>query len=73
MMENSSLIEDNKIKHIRNLFGRNKVGKKNDATFKGIRNLLRLEKENKAIKDRIIRDIRNLVRLDKEKKAIKYS
>ena len=27
-MENSSLIEDNKIKHIRNLFGRNKVGKK---------------------------------------------
>ena len=32
----------------------------NDAAIKGIRNLFRLKKENKAIKYRILRDIRDL-------------
>ena len=36
------------------------------------RQIFRLEKENKGIKDRIIRDIMNLFRLEKEHKAIKY-
>ena len=42
-----------------------------DTTIKGIRNLFRLEKEYKAIKDRIPKDIRNVIRLEKENKAIK--
>ena len=32
----------------------------NDSAIKGIRNLFRLKKENKAIKGRIIRDIRDI-------------
>ena len=40
----------------------NKLEKEaNDDTIKGIRNLFRLDKEDKAIKDRISRDIRNLL------------
>ena len=34
------------------------------------KNLFRQEKENKPIKDKILRDIRNLFRLEKENKAI---
>ena len=32
----------------------------NDTTTKNVRNLFRLKKENKTIKNRIIRDIKNL-------------
>ena len=41
------------------------------SQFKDVRNLFRLEKENKTIKDRILRDVRNVLRLEKENKAIK--
>ena len=37
-----------------------------DTTIKCTRNLLRLEKENKAIKDRIMRDIKNLFEHEEE-------
>ena len=40
-------------------------------TIKDIKNLFRLDKENKEIKDRILRDIRNVFRLENENKAIK--
>ena len=39
-----------------------------DTTVKDIRNIFRLKKENKAIKNRIIRDSRNL--FNKEEKII---
>ena len=38
---------------------------------KDIKSFFRLEKENQAIKDRILRDIRNVFRLQKENNAIK--
>ena len=37
-----------------------------DTTIKDIRNFFRLEKENKAIKDIILRDIRNLCENEEE-------
>ena len=37
-----------------------------DTTIKDIRNLLRLKKENEAIKDRIIIDIRNILEYEEE-------
>ena len=37
-----------------------------DTTIKDIRNLFRLQKENKAIKQRILRGIRNIFRLEKK-------
>ena len=40
--------------------------KKETKPIKDIRNLVRLQKENKAIKDRIIRDIRGLFEQEKE-------
>ena len=43
----------------------------NDATMKDIINLFRLEKENKAIKDRIIRDIINLSEHEEEERNYK--
>ena len=43
-----------------------KKNQTNDTTIKGIQNLFRLQKENKAIKDRITRDIRNVFE-DEEK------
>ena len=46
------------------------------TTIKDIRNLFRLEKETKAIKDRILRYIKNLFEHDKEEnyyKAVKIS
>ena len=42
-----------------------------DIAIKDIRNIFRLEKGNKAFKDRILRDIKNVLRLEKENKAIK--
>ena len=43
----------------------------NDAVIKGIRHFFRLKKENKAIKDRIIRDIRSLFQHEEEKNYYK--
>ena len=40
-------------------------------TIKDVRNLFRLKKENKVIKDRILRDIRNLFKHREEKKYYK--
>ena len=42
-----------------------------DTTIKDIRNLFRLEKDYKTVKERILGDIRNVFRLKKENKAIK--
>ena len=39
--------------------------------MKDIRNVKKLQKENKEIKYRILRDIRNVLRLEKENNAIK--
>ena len=64
-LEEYENIEENIIKHVRNLFKLKKLKKEtNDAIIKGIRSLFRLKKETKAIKDtmirnRTIRDIRN--------------
>ena len=43
-----------------------------DSTIKDIRNLFRREKENKAIKDIILRGVRNVFLLEKHNKAIQY-
>ena len=40
---------------------------KEENIFKDIRNLFRKEKENKAIKDRILRDIQSLFELEERK------
>ena len=40
-------------------------------TIKDIRNLFRLEKENKAVKDVILRDIQNIFDNDKEENYYK--
>ena len=54
-------MEENIIKDVGNLFRFNKLEKEtNDAAIKGIRIFFRIEKENKLIKDIIIRDIKNL-------------
>ena len=63
-MKNSRLgegetIESNIIKDARNLFRQQKEIDR--SAIKGIKNLSRLNKENKAIKDRVIRYIRNLL------------
>ena len=63
-MENLSLKEENIINGIKNQF-RLKI-EESCTTNEKIRNLLRLEKETKAIKDRILRDIRNLFEHEKE-------
>ena len=71
MMGSPSLEGENIIKDLRNIFGPNKL-KKETNNSEGIRNIFRLEKDNKEIKDGIIRDIRNPFRLEKENKAIEY-
>ena len=43
-----------------------------DSTIKDIRNPFRREKENKAIKDIILRGVRNVFMLEKHSKAIQY-
>ena len=63
-MKNSRLgegetMESNIIKDARNLFRQQK--EIDHSAIKGIKNLSRLNKENKAIKDRVIRYIRNLL------------
>ena len=56
------------MKDVTNLFRLKNLKKKetNDATFKDIRSLFRLEKQNKTIKDIIIRGIRNLSEYEEE-------
>ena len=57
----SRLEEENIVKDVRNLFRLIKIKKETiDVTSKVVRNLFRLENENKAIKYRIIIGIRNL-------------
>ena len=67
-MENLRPAEQNKIKDVRSVFRLEKLRKKLLKTiktintpFKVLTNLFRLNKENKAIKDRILRDIRNVL------------
>ena len=69
MMEIRSLEEENLIKDVRNLFRLEQLIP-TDAIIKAMRNLFRQEKENKEIKDRMLRDIRNIFKLKKEKKVI---
>ena len=57
-MKSLSLEEENIIKDTRNIFRLKK--KQNKAATKNIKNFDRLEKETKAIKERIFRDIKNL-------------
>ena len=64
MMENPRPEEENIIKDIRNLFT---LKKTNYTASKNIRNTFRLEKETKAIKNRILRDIKNLFEHEEEK------
>ena len=52
------------MKDVKNLFRLKKEIDEN--TIKGIRNLLKLKWENKAIKNRTIRKIRNLFEQEKE-------
>ena len=58
MMKSLSLEEENINQDVRNLFRlKNEL---NYTAIKDIKNLFILEKETKAIKDRILRDIKNL-------------
>ena len=65
MTENVCLEEENIIKDIRILVRSKK--ELNYTTIKDIRTPFRLEKETKAIKDRILRDINNLFEREDEK------
>ena len=68
-MENLRTQEEKIIKNIRNLFRlKNEL---NDTAIKDKTNLFRLEKETKAIKDRILRDIKNLFEHKEEKNYYK--
>ena len=50
MMENLSLVEENIIRDVRNLFRLEKLKTEaTDTTIKGIRNLFRLQKQNEEI------------------------
>ena len=65
MIENSRPQEENIIKDI-------KLKKEpNYAAIKDVRNLFRLEKEAKAIKDRILKNIKNLFEHEKEENFYK--
>ena len=66
-MESLSLKKENLIEDIRNLFRLKK-----ELNYTGIKdtiNLLRLEKETKAIKGRILRDIKNIFEHEKEEET----
>ena len=63
MMVNSRPKEENIIKDKRNIF------RLNYTAIKDVRNLIRLVKETKAIKGRILRGMKNLLRI-KSKKII---
>ena len=64
MMESLSLEVEQIVKDVRNFFRPKK--EPNYTAIKGIRKYFRLEKETKAIKDRILRDIQNLFEHEKE-------
>ena len=58
-MENPIPEKENKIKYVRNFFRLWKLKTESiNTTIKNIRNVFRLEKENKTIKERQLRDIR---------------
>ena len=57
-------VEENIIKCIRNLFGLKK--ETDDNIDKDKKKFFRLRKENKAIKDKIIRDVKNLLMHEQE-------
>ena len=61
-LEEDKNIKEKIIKDVRNLFKLEKKlkNKQIDTTIKVVRNIFRLKKENKVIKDRKLRDIRNL-------------
>ena len=64
MTENLCLEEENIIKNIRILVRSKK--ELHYTAIKDIRTLFRLEKETKAIKDRILRDIKSLLSMKKK-------
>ena len=65
-MENPRPDEEKIIEVIKNLF---RVKKElNYSAIKDIRNIFRLEKETKPIKDRMLRDVKNLFEHEKEEK-----
>ena len=68
-MENLILEEENIIKDIRKPFRLKK--ELNYTAIIDTRNIFRLEKETKAIKDRILRDIKNLFEHEKEERRRK--
>ena len=68
-MESLSLQEENIIKDIINLF--RLKSELNYTAIKDTRDLFRLEKETKAIKDRMIRDSKNLFEHEEEKNYYK--
>ena len=67
-MESLSLEEGKIIKDIKNLFRIKK--EQNYTAITDVTNLLRQEKEAKAIKDRILRDIKNLFEHEKRRKLL---
>ena len=68
MIENPRSVAEKIIGDIWNLFRLNI--ELNYTAIKDIRNLFRIEKETKAIKDRILRGIKNFLRVKKKKKII---
>ena len=64
-LDKDKVIEENIIKHVRHLRLKKKT-KTNDNIINVTRDLFKLKKEDKLIKDRLIRDIRNLLNM-KEK------
>ena len=68
-MESSCLEEENIIRDVRNLF---KLKKQRHGTaIKDIRSLLKSKKDNKVIKNRILRCIRNLFEHEEEENYYK--
>ena len=68
MIKNPRPLEEKIIGDIWNLFRLNI--ELNYTAIKDTRNLFRIEKETKAIKDRILRGIKNFLRMKKKKKII---
>ena len=64
-MKSLSLEEENITKDLRNLFRLKQ--ELNETAINNVRNLLRLEKESKSIKDKIFRDINNPLEHEQEK------
>ena len=71
MIENPRSEDENTIKDIEIFLDQKKKMKKLKTEYLDIRNILRLEKENKAIEDIILRNIRNLFENQEEKQYYK--